>query len=83
MDLKCTNCGEPWEFDYVVHEDPLGFLRSETGAIVGCPVCPTDERGIVTQEYSKTEEATMIRELHSLLGDDLDGVAAMMEDYGL
>lgn len=78
MDLRCTNCGEPWEIYYVQHEDPEAFERGSHGEIVVCSCCHGLER-----EYAKTEEADNIRELHANLGDDLDGIAGLMEDFGL
>ena len=39
MDTYCTFCGEPWECDYVLHEDPEDFKLTASEAIIGCPSC--------------------------------------------
>jgi hypothetical protein len=79
MDLVCTRCGEPWDVDYVLHEEPLGFRR-RGGRIDRCPVCPEE-----TPEHSPEERHRLIaiRELANLLGDDIDGLATSLEDFGL
>jgi hypothetical protein len=41
-----------------------------------CPCCPKDAK-------PDPEKESMKRELVELLGDDEDGIAAMMEDHGL
>lgn len=73
MDLYCPRCGEPWEHYYVLHEmtpDERNHFRSGEG----CPSC-----------YGKTVEKRPLRAeiaaaLGDVLGDDLDGLAAEMED---
>jgi hypothetical protein len=78
MDLICTHCGEPWDMDAVLHDEPQNFKRSGA-AIVACPACkengpaPTDLR----------EKLVAAREVGELLGDDVDGYAAELEDLGL
>ncbi len=79
MDLVCTRCGEPWDVDYVLHEEPEGFSR-QGGRIDRCPVCPR-----VKPEHSREEQERLdaIRELANLLGGDVDGLAATLEDFNL
>ncbi len=79
MDLICTSCGEPWDLDYVLHEEPEAFERKGS-AIVSCPCCP-EQKGKVTKAQKEKLEAA--RELGELLGDDVDGYAAQLEDLGL
>lgn len=73
MDLYCGRCGEPWDIYYVQQEmTPDERHRFRCGK--GCPVC-----------YGKTIERRPLRAelsaaLGELLGDDLDGLAAEMED---
>ncbi len=79
MDLICTNCGEPWEMDYVFHDDPEAFTRKH-GAIVACPCCPTKPP---KHNKATRERLAAARELAYILEDDPDGYAAMLEDFGL
>ena len=70
MDLVCIRCGEPWDTDYVLHEDPKAFKR-RGGRIDRCPCCPKEK-----PKHSRAE-------LADLLGDDLDGLAVTLEDFRL
>ena len=78
MDLNCGGCGEPWALDYVVHEEPEEFTRTG-GHITRCPVCPPvgSTTPLADGMRARAEAAAVIGDL---LGDDLDGAAAMMED---
>jgi hypothetical protein len=81
MDIICTHCGEPWEMDYVLHDAPEEFKR-KGGVITHCPSCPKD--GSKPKLDEKTEiKLEAAKEIGELLGDDIDGVAAMLEDFGL
>ncbi len=75
MDLVCTTCGEPWDMDYVLHDEPGSFKR-QGAAITHCPVCK--ENGPAPKELRTKLLAA--REVGDLLGDDVDGYAAMLED---
>ena len=75
MDLICTNCGEPWDMDTVLHDEPEEFTR-RGAAIVHCPACK--ENGEAPPELR--EKLLAAREAGDLLGDDVDGYAAMLED---
>ena len=79
MDLVCTRCGEPWHVDHVLHDEPEGFERKD-GVIFHCPVCPRE-----TPIHSDEEEARLetIRVLGEVLGDDIDALAATLEDFDL
>ena len=44
--------------------------------VIHCPACPKDAK-------ADPERVAMKSVLEDLLGDDEDGIAAMMEDYGL
>jgi hypothetical protein len=72
MDLFCANCGEPWSLDYVVHEVPGEFTRKGS-LIVHCPSCPKGKA-------KKSKRALAARTIAEVLGDDIDGAAAMSED---
>ena len=75
MDLICTNCGEPWDMDTVLHDEPDDFKR-RGAAIIQCPACK--ENGPAPKELR--EKLLAAREAGDLLGDDVDGYAAMLED---
>jgi hypothetical protein len=81
LDLVCTTCGEPWDLDYVLHEEPDGFVR-KGAAIVSCPCCKERQHGkkLSKEERQRLEAA---RALGELAGDDVDGHAADLEDLGL
>ena len=83
MDLKCLRCMEPWEMDEVIHENPDDFRRDNVGRIIRCPACwNVSNEDIVLSDKDEMERA-QISALHDLLGDDLDGIATMMEDFDL
>ncbi len=73
MDLYCSRCGEPYDMDTVAFEmTPEERNHFKTGA--GCPSC-----------YGKPVEKKPFRAqlsgvLQDILGDDVDGIAAEMED---
>jgi hypothetical protein len=79
MDLICTSCGEPWDLDHVLHEEPEEFERK--GALIThCPCCKERTEPLTEAERERLEDVRMVSEL---LGDDVDGAAAMLEDLGL
>ena len=75
MDLYCQICGEPYEAYHVNHDMPPDektyFLEG-----LGCIYCkgiePRGGRPFIAQASSA---------MMDMLGDDLDGVASMMDDY--
>jgi hypothetical protein len=73
MDLYCTRCGEPYDMDEVWHN----FTPEEKGRWdreKGCPSCYGKEVG------KKPFRAELASTLGDLMGDDVDGLAAEMED---
>ena len=80
MDLPCTNCGEPWDMDYVLHEAPHEFTRTH-GRIDRCPACPATGRPPLSA--AEQERLYFAAELADMLGPDIDGLAAELEDNGL
>ena len=87
MDLYCGNCGEPWDL-YSVRDvqrgednDPAWKLNKH-GHIEVCPCCPKDEDGRPIKQEIKNQRAQLSVIAASMMGDDLDGAAAMMEDAG-
>ncbi len=79
MDLICTRCGEPWDLDYVLHDAPGDFKRTG-GLITHCPSCPTEEP---KHPPAQRERLAAIAMLAGLLGNDIDGLAASLEDFDL
>jgi len=76
VDIYCKRCGEPW--DAYGAQQALDMTRQEYNAMMageGCPSC-----------YGKPLEkpqpfrARLTSELHAVLGDDIDGLAAELED---
>jgi hypothetical protein len=48
-------------------------------AVLHCPACPKDGSGLP----DAADRAAAVTELADLLGDDEDGLAATLEDFGL
>lgn len=80
MDIPCTNCGEPWALDYVLHEAPHEFTRTH-GRIDRCPACPATGRPTLSQD--ERERLAMVAAIADVCGSDLDSLAAELEDLGL
>lgn len=75
MDLYCQRCAEPFELDHVNWEmDPVTQGRFRRGE--GCPSCFGKE---VSERPDRAAAMQVVREL---LGDDEDGMAGLMEDFG-
>jgi hypothetical protein len=75
MDIVCTRCAEPWDICHVNEEAETFKFGASRGHIVRCPACgprPTPPRN-----------ASAISALADVLGDDVDGLAAELEDWGL
>ena len=79
MDLVCTRCGEPWDVMYVLHEEPGAFKR-KGGLISWCPTCPKDPPKLDPETRLKL---VTVKTMAQLMGDDVDGLAAVLEDSGL
>lgn len=79
MDLVCTRCGEPWDLDYVLHEKPRAFRR-KGGLIQHCPACPESSPQLDAHHSLRLATVATMAEL---MGDDVDGLAAVLEDSGL
>jgi hypothetical protein len=78
--LTCTKCAEQWDFESFHSVDGMDF-RTATDKFrsIGCKVfgqeCDTD---IDEQDIFRAEVSSLMMDL---LGDDLDGVASMMDDF--
>ena len=68
MDIYCTNCGEPW--------DASDSDISRRAVVAGnCGACDGDPAMRVN-----TFQVQAMSMLGDLLGDDIDGMASMMDD---
>ena len=72
MDLMCANCGEVWDTDTVLHDEPWNFER-RGGLISKCPCC--EECG-----PRDNPDRPLLEALADIMGDDIDGYAAELED---
>ena len=89
MDVHCCNCGEPWDQYHLRHElrdigpEELAAEGWKFGSsrlvVLRCPCCPEDGHRLLDAE----ERAAITQELATLLGDDEDGLASTLEDFGL
>ena len=95
MDLYCSRCGEPYEVDYVMHDMKI-LERVDFNTGKGCPSCKerkicdrknkcsdceqNGSDGCHSKMFKRPFRAEAAAMLHDLLGDDVDGIAAEMED---
>lgn len=98
MDLLCERCGEPWDQYHVRHEmtpqERNTFLdgkgcpscgdKKPCGKPVTCGACALYDRGCTVNMFKprNAEGRQAQAAFRSVLGDDLDGLAAEMEDLG-
>ena len=79
MDLICLTCSEPFDMDYVLHEAPEDFHRK--GAVItACPHCKGEKQPLSPSVQERLDE---IKVLAQLMGNDIDGFATTLEDFGL
>ena len=89
MDVHCCNCGEPWDQYHLRHElaeETPHDLAAEGWSfgqnrlvVLRCPACPKDGSGLPDAET----RIEAVQEIAQLLGDDEDGLASTLEDFGL
>ena len=80
MDILCTRCGEPWDVCSLADDMSLKEANN-LKAGKGCPCCTNIDSADL---HPINDDARYIqRELASVLGDDIDGLAATMEDFNL
>jgi len=80
MDIYCPKCGEPWdadEFHYVAEENETTY-REELAKFsrIGCQVFD----GQPCADPEDRRRALAMSVALELMGDDVDGIAAMMGD---
>ena len=89
MDVHCCNCGEPWD-QYHLRQELASMSPEELTAegwrfgrnrlvVLHCPCCPKDGRHLPDAK----ERKQAVQEIAQLLGDDEDGLASTLEDFGL
>ncbi|HEY3944404.1 MAG TPA: hypothetical protein VGL78_04185 [Solirubrobacteraceae bacterium] len=76
MDINCPRCGEPWELDHVYHE----MTSEERADLIAGRGCSSECASNPRSDSLQAQGAGAILEL---CPDDLDGAAALMEDFGL
>lgn len=79
MDIYCSKCGEPWEIDSI-HDvaEELQFSFDETMKAFkkqGCEILGASHGPI------NENRAAAVSVLFDIMGDDVDGIAAMLEDF--
>ena len=84
MDLYCQKCDEPWEAYYIgscidqEEKEIDGMKPSEAFlAGIGCPACKWGKNAPKQQTIKGMAMATMAE----ILGDDIDGMASMMDEF--
>ena len=81
-DLLCQRCGEPWDLYYVTHE-MTDEERKDFHAGKGCPCCCKTPDEDLNLSPRQKDAVSIQAAMRGVLGDDLDGLAAEMEDFGL
>lgn len=78
MDLYCNICGESWDMcslnEDMSPEEKLSFIKGE-----GCPCCKGKRPKDMNERTAERIKAQAI--LTEIMGDDIDGIAASMEDW--
>ena len=90
MDIYCGRCGEPWDIDSL-HEETS--YRREDDPSVSFDVVRSEfaRRGCLAMSAYRVGETDCVRDtgnaramasgaLMDLLGDDIDGVASLLDD---
>ena len=80
-DIICTNCGELWAVDYILHEAGPGEFERQGALISRCPCCDLP-RPIPLREQDRKQLAGFAA-LAVRFGDDLDAFAGFLEKMEL
>lgn len=76
MDIYCANCGEPFSVGNDTIED---INLAKNGK---CIVCKGDRNKAEVPEGSGLTRSEATSALADVLGDDVDGIASMLDDFG-
>lgn len=81
MDIRCTICGDAWDIESLHHVGPgVGFDEAaRLFRLMGCRAFRGQDHAPVIDKPAA--DAAVV--LFDLLGDDVDGIAAMLEDAEL
>lgn len=80
MDIYCGKCGEPWDMD--TFHDVADYRGTTWHSVArsfrarGCSALDASCNANGDMDIAMLASAAM-----SILGDDMDGVASMMDDY--
>ena len=75
MDVYCERCGEPHEVECLAEPDEYGLTLAGK-RIVACGACEWH----AAQGFPLRDAAEIAGIAADLMGDDIDGIAAMMDD---
>jgi hypothetical protein len=80
MDIYCTNCGASWG----VGSDPIEDVNAaRKGKCWECDGDPKLRDAFGTRHrVNGLSRADATQALSDVLGDDVDGIASMLDDYG-
>ncbi len=79
MDLICPRCAEPWDFDeFHYRADEIDSTYDKVTAVFRTKGCFALTDKMCERTGGLRAEASSV--LMDLMGDDMDGAAAMMED---
>jgi hypothetical protein len=83
MDLYCGHCGEPTDNDTLHDEVDDGQYANyaEAAAAFRSKGCEAVSWLVHNPETMNSKRAAVADAMFDLLGDDLDGASAMMEDF--
>lgn len=81
MDIYCTRCGEPWDMD-VIHDiaEDHDIEYGQAHKLFLKNGCLAVDETITCLKQNKQVSA-MYAVLADLMGDDVDGIAATLEDF--
>lgn len=82
MDIYCRNCGEPWENE-TLHEvaEEMGKTYAQVAKAFSANGCRAfDGSDYETRHCTADSKSAQRGLLADLLGDDMDGYSAMLED---
>lgn len=78
MDIICPVCTEPWDISEL-HENDEGLSFSEANTLFHTKGCGAVFGGSCKPVSSLRGDVSAA--MFDVLGDDVDGIAAMMEDF--
>ena len=81
MDVYCSRCGEPYDV-FSLTDDMTKEERADFHAGRGCPCCRNTPDDAIDLSERQKDLLTVQSALKTVLGDDIDGLAAELEDLG-